>query len=263
VTKEELKNAVEQMVDEALTTKTETEESSSEVVEKAQAKGTKSEERPKEYEAANSGAPGKPEDKIKSGTPKMQEKKELTVKKAEEEPTSKEDVVEKASHEKKEDLKKKCIKKSENEEEVLEIDYEELELIKAWRAQKDEDTTKTENVSKAVEATEDLAKSFKEENENLKKSISDQAELIKSLTEKIEKLASQPAYDKRSISTLEPIEKSESATQDISKAQVLEKMLELQMSGKGVRSNHISEFEATGNISDPSVKNMVMNSFKQ
>jgi hypothetical protein len=34
------------------------------------------------------------------------------------------------------------------------------------------------------------------------------------------------------------------------------------MAGKGVRAHHVAEFEATETISDPTIKNLVMNSFK-
>ena len=143
------------------------------------------------------------------------------------------------------------------------LSAEEVELVKAWRAQKEENE---EEISKSQkedsEKVETLQKALKEENDTLKKALTEQGDMIKSLNDKIEKLASQPAYDKRSLDRLEPVEKSANANVDLTKSQIVERMLEMQMAGKGVTSRHIAEFEATGNVSDKAVKQMVMNSFK-
>jgi hypothetical protein len=266
-TEQEIKKSIETMVDEALGTE----------LNKA--------ERPAEHEEANSGEPGKPADKIKSGSPKtekqaMEAKKK--IKKAEEtsEEENSEEVVEKSAKEeaaeKKETKKiadkeakqevasheKDMHKSLEAENTIGTLDEEEQELIKAWRASKEEEIiTKSQTASE--EATEELTKAVREENTSLKKSLTEQSELIKSLTEKVEKIASQPAYDKRSLSTLEPLEKSETSNvTDVSKGQVADKMLELQLAGEGVTSKDIGEFEATGNISNPTIKRLVMDSFK-
>ena len=78
------------------------------------------------------------------------------------------------------------------------------------------------------------------------------------MNERIEKMASQPAYDKRSVDSLEPIEKSENKPSDnISKSQVLDTMLDLQKSGAGITAYHVTRFEATGEIVDPKVEKLV------
>jgi hypothetical protein len=222
-------------------------------------------------EAQNGG-----KDEIKSGSPKTEEmklseaaakKKEEDdkaekAKKSEEDEKKKKDEMEKASackEDEKEDKdeekmeKKKSMKKSIEElSDILEED--ELELVKAWRAEQEEETVvKSEDIAKAVS---DITSAQVEE---LKKSMNAQNDLIKSLSEQVKKLSSQPAYDKRSIDTLETLAKS--GTQDsvtISKSQVLDTMLDLQKSGKGVTSHHVAEFEATGNISNGQIKALVM-----
>ena len=98
---------------------------------------------------------------------------------------------------------------------------------------------------------------FKKREDNQKLLRAEKEELIKSMNEKIEKMANQPAYDKRSVTTLEAIEKSDGAESVVSKAQVLETMLNLQVAGKGVNSKHIAEMEATGNVSDPRIKQLI------
>ena len=101
--------------------------------------------------------------------------------------------------------------------------------------------------------------------EDLVKAINSKDDMIKSLSDKIEKMESQPAYDKRSVDSLEPIEKSgESNTTDtISKAKVLDTMLDLQKSGKGINSYHVSEYEATGSISDPRAQRLIKDALKK
>lgn len=230
------------------------------------------------------------QDKIRSGTPLMSEE-ELKAKKEKEDKEKAEkaqaeaanaDPVAKAQKEKedkeKEDKEKKdkddkkpaFMKKSVEELASL-LDEEELELIKAWREQPAE----TENLGKsqtaaaqeapAADRGEDLKKALGELLAPLQKAINEKDDLIKAMGEKIEKMASQPAYDRRSISTLETLEKSGNtgdSSAPISKKQVTDKMLDMQVAGKGVTSHHISEFEATGNISDPIVKSLVFKELK-
>lgn len=199
------------------------------------------------------------------------------MKKSEDE-TSEEDEVAKAKESAKEEAKEKheegeskAEEKKEEKakmkkamEELGELDDEEIELVKAWREEK---AAEEEEVSKSLNATpafdpEVLSKAISDAVAPLQGKIAEDKEIIKSLTEKVEKLASQPAYDKRSLSGLEPIEKGGDSETEISKSQVLDKMLDLQREGKGVRSNHITEFEATQNISDPSIRKLVMDQFK-
>jgi hypothetical protein len=252
--KKEVQETIEKLVDEAL------EENTQENVEKSMP--TSKEE--------NGG-----DDKIKSGTPMtemkgdplaQEEPKEKTgskhskaVKKSEEtadlakaEDCEKEAKEEVKSHEKK--MHSKKIKKSIEELSEL-LDEEEVELLKAWReeqAETEEQEMKSEDIAKAVSDATNV------QVEELKKSMQAQNDLIKSLSEQINKLSSQPAHDKRSIETLEPLAKSIESEPSLNKSQVLEVMLDLQMQGKGVTSHHVAEFEATGNISNSSIKQLVM-----
>lgn len=225
-------------------------------------------------------------DRIKNDSPMTEEeklmeekkKKEAEAKKSEEEKADA-DKVSKAKDcdddkdeddkdKKKDEMKKKKMKKS-LEALSEHLDDEELELIKAWREQPAEAATEqTETVAKSTTAApeadkgEDLKKALSELIAPLQKAMEDKDSLIKSLGEKIEKMASQPAYDRRSISSLEALEKSGEQSQTISKSNVTDKLLALQLAGKGVNSHHIAEFEATGNISDPAVKAMVFKELK-
>lgn len=183
-----------------------------------------------------------------------------------------EDEEEDEEDEKEEKSKKSKMKKSIEELAALGLDEDELELIKAWR----EESEKTEEpVAKSAEApapveqkpamTEEvLKKAIADSTADLRKAIDEKDTLIKSLSEKVEKLASQPAYDRRSVSNLEVIEKSNDApaSNEIKKSQVLDTMLALQAGGKGITSHHIAEFEATGNISDTRVKRIVFQELK-
>lgn len=261
---QDIKKSIEKVVDEILKPTEEAKPTEETKVEKAMPSSS----------PANGG-----EDKIRSGSPNCEEqsamdKKKEEAKKAEseddEDEKKKKEKMKKAEDEKDEDEKdekkdmKKKMKKS-IEELSAHLDEEELELVKAWREEtsKEEVITKAEPVTeKKEEPKEDFAKSLtkvlEEQLAPLKKAIEDKDAALKGLTEKVEKMASQPAYDRRSISNLETLEKSgASETREISKAQVLEKMLELQLAGKGVTSHHIGEFEATKNISDPRVKELV------
>lgn len=166
------------------------------------------------------------------------------------------------------DDKKKDMKKSESEaDEIGALSDEEKELVKAWRASKDEPA---EEITKSQEAAapaqdEEMKKALdaqKTENETLKKSLAEQADLIKGLTEKVEKMASQPAYDQKSVTKLEPVEKSEPETQKASKRQVIDTLLELQREGdKDVNSHVISKYESTNQLSkslQEKVKNQIL-----
>lgn len=220
------------------------------------------------------------EDKIQSGSPMTEEqrlmeekKKEEEAKKAKEQEEA--DAVAKAKKEEEEKKKKKdkdededdkpAFMKKSIEELSAHLDEEELELVKAWREEKQAEEAAAQPIAKSQEAApqttlqEDIAKTFtkslNDAIEPLRKALTEKDELIKALNAKVEKIASQPAYDRRSVSNLETLEKSGSSEQVISKSQVTEKMLQLQMAGNdGVTSHHIAEFEATGNISDALVK---------
>ena len=169
------------------------------------------------------------------------------------------DMDEKKKMMEKKDMKKMSMKKS-IEELSEHLPQDELDVIQAWReANAEEEVNKSMGVS--AEEIEVLTKSaIQSENENLHKSLHDVTNLVKSLSAKVEELSSQPAYEKRSVSTLEPLEKSlghEEEQETISKSQVTNLMLDLQKAGKGITSHHITEMEATGNISDQNVSRLV------
>lgn len=270
MTKDELKKSVEEILEELELAQ---QEESSEEVEKAM---------PTKLDA-NGG-----EDKIKAGTP-MSDKQAEKAKKSEEEDSEMEKAEDKmketAEKEAKEEVKehekdmhkKKKMEKSEEEaeekveksqesseevqEEVIELSQEEVELIKAWREEQEKDSfEKSEEKDKEDDF---IQKAFQSQNEELKKSLEAQNELIKSLSEQVTKLASQPAYDTKAISSLEPIEKAQPEEEVISKAQKLDTLLELQKSGSDVRSTHIAELEATGKISNPSIARLLENELKK
>lgn len=184
---------------------------------------------------------------------KKKEKDEMSkkMKKAEDD---KEDEEEDEKDEAKKAKKSSKMKKSIKELTDV-LDEEELELIKAWRddqAEKEETVVKSEDIAKAVsEATSGQV-------EDLRKALNSQNDLIKSLSDQINKLASQPAHDKRSIDTLEPLIKGGNSETTLTKALVLDVMLDLQKNGKGVNSHHVAEFESTGNISNGQIKTLVM-----
>lgn len=197
------------------------------------------------------------------------------VAKSEDEEEDEDEEEKEDEDEEEEEKPKKKMKKS--IEELSEIlDEEELELVKCWR---EESEKPAEQVAKSIEATpapaaeekpaqpsfeEVLKKAVFEGTADLRKALDEKDTLIKSLSEKVEKLASQPAYDKRSVSNLEIIEKSNGApaSNEIKKSQVLNTMLALQADGKGITSHHVAEFEATGNISDARVKRIVFQELK-
>ena len=248
----------------------------------------KSEESKDENKQANGG-----DDKIKSGSPMSEEQKAEEAKKAkakkEKEDKEKEEAEKSAqsqpdlkksddkdADDKKgakesedadaDDKKKKAMKKMKKSLEELAaagVDAEELELIKAWREENDEDEVEetpadiAKSVAQAVGAQlEDIKKSFD-------KKLSEKDDMIKSLSAEVKKLSSQPAHGRQSVDSLETIEKSGASNTEISKAQVLDTMLELQKSGKGINSHHIAEFEATRNLSNPQVKALVMEATKK
>src|SRR5690606_16711130 len=192
------------------------------------------------------------EDKIKSGSPLTEEQKAEEAKKAreaEEKAKADADAVAKAKEkeddDKDEDDKDEKAKMKKSLAELADIlDEDELELVKTWREECEKEAIAKSQEASApapvaqptmAEITEVLKKAVAESTADLKKAMDEKDTLIKSLNDKIEKMASQPAYDRRSISTLETLEKSGgSAAQDITKSQVLDKMLELQAAGKGV-----------------------------
>lgn len=262
--KEELKKSVEELVEQLSKLEQESSEAQAEeqVLEGA-ATSESSEEVEKSMPAqpelgqepphlANLDANGG-DDKYKTGSPGMEEQKDPSAK-------AKEAKKSEDEEEEEESLEPKAEKVEKSEE--LSLDDEEVELVKAWRAQKQE-----ESIEKAVPAQADsdvLVKAFQKENDDLKKALTEQSDLIKSLSEKVEKMASAPAYDKRAISGLEPIEKSGDQESELNKSQVLDKMLQLQQDEKsGVHARHIAEFEATGNLSNPQIKQLVINSFNK
>lgn len=215
-----------------------------------------SESKEEESEEAKKAKMKKAEEEKESAKEGKAEDKDDESKKSEEKEEPKKD--EKAEDEK-EEAKKSKMKKSLVELAQI-LDEDELELVKAWR----EDTASEQVVTSAQsqeEFSKSLTKVVTDVVEPLKKALEEKDSLIKSMSDKIEKMASQPAYDRRSITSLEALEKSDSASSnEISKSQVTDKMLELQIQGKGVTSHNIAEFEATGNISDPVIKSLVFKS---
>ena len=196
-------------------------------------KGVKSGEAPKECTPENGG-----KDQMKSGSPHQETQK--------------------------------MMKSLDELAEILPAD--EVELIAAWREENKteqvEDVAKSQSGLEKEENTTDIAELIKsavqESNDKLMKAINDKDDIIKSLEDKVEKMASAPAYDKRSVDSLEVIEKSgDSKPETISKSQVLDTMLDLQKSGKDVTSLHISEYEATGNISNQRIRNLVQEACKK
>lgn len=243
---------------------------------------TKSEESKDTNKQANGG-----DDKIKSGSPMTEEQKAEEAKKAKEKKDKEEkEAKEKAMKEQAEksaqeeaDLKKAADKESEDKDaddkkakkmkKSLEelaaagVDAEELELIKAWR----EENAEEEEVQGSADIAKSVAQAVGAQIEELKKSfdekLSAKDDMIKSLSAEVKKLSTQPAHGKQSVDSLETIEKSGASNTEISKAQVLDTMLELQKSGKGINSRHIAEFEATRNLSNPQVKALVMEETKK
>lgn len=272
MTQEEILKSLDAIIDETIGT--------DEVVgETAPAAETvaKSEESKDTNKQANGG-----DDKIKSGSPMTEEQKAEEAKKAKEKKDKEEkEAKEKAMKEQAEksaqeeaDLKKaadkdaddkkaKKMKKSLEELAAAGVDAEELELIKAWR----EENAEEEEVQDSAEIAKAVSQAVGAQIEELKKSfdekLSAKDDMIKSLSAEIKKLSTQPAHGKQSVDSLETIEKSGASNTEISKAQVLDTMLELQKSGKGINSRHIAEFEATRNLSNPQVKALVMEETKK
>lgn len=196
-------------------------------------------------------------DEFKSGSPGSEAQNasaKKDVKKAEDDESEEDDDKEK-------DKKKAKMKKSIDELSEI-LDEDELELVKAWRADQEAEASApapTPAAPSAEEITKAVASALNPQIENLKKSIDQKDDLIKSLNDKIDKMSAQPAYSKRSVSSLETLEKGGGEQPTISKSQVLDTMLKMQVDGKGINSVHVAEMEATGNISDPRIKQLVMN----
>lgn len=286
MTQEEILKSLDAIIDETMGS----DEVAGETAPAAETVAKSAEEKKNENKQANGG-----EDKIKSGSPMSEEQKAEEAKKAKEKKEKEEkEAKEKAMKEEAEksaqaeaDLKKsadkdaddkkgkkesededdkksKKMKKSLEELAAAGLDADELELIKAWRAENEEEEEVQESsadiaksVAQAVGAQlEEMKKSFDEK-------LSAKDDMIKSLSAEVKKLSTQPAHGKQSIDSLETIEKSGASNTEISKAQVLDTMLELQKAGKGINSRHIAEFEATKNLSNPQVKALVMEETKK
>jgi hypothetical protein len=297
VTKDELKKSIEKMVDDALDKEeSETIEKGNKAANAKGVAGNKEADHPKHNSDTNGG-----DDSMKSGSPYNEKEspaepdsKGKKMKKAGEDEESDEDGVEKAypqpqkqgpksnkdpdsvtqnkekksepnsvKQNKQKSSEPSSVKKSQ-EGDLGDLTKDEVDLVKAWRADNASEAQVEQQLASSAK-TEEFSKSLAAATgavEDLRKVVEDQQGIIKSLTDKVEKIASQPAYDKRSLSTLEPLEKSGDTESVIPKARVLDKMLELQRADKGVTSKHVSEFEVTRNISDPSIRNLVMGSFK-
>lgn len=278
MTQEEILKSLDAIIDETIGT----DEVAGEKTAPAAETVAKSEESKDTNKQANGG-----DDKIKSGSPMTEEQKAEEAKKAKEKKDKEEkEAKEKAMKEQAEksaqeeaDLKKgakesedkdaddkkaKKMKKSLEELAAAGVDAEELELIKAWR---EENAEEEEEVQGSADIAKSVAQAVGAQIEELKKSfdekLSAKDDMIKSLSAEVKKLSTQPAHGKQSVDSLETIEKSGASNTEISKAQVLDTMLELQKSGKGINSRHIAEFEATRNLSNPQVKALVMEETKK
>lgn len=261
MTEQEIKKSIEEKVDAFLSTEVESEEvQTEEVVEKSENSEEVVEELSKEEEikeenvekskmASDSSEGGKTDEEAKrdenGGKDKMKSGSPFT--------------------EKKSDMKK-------SQEILGNLSEDEIDLVLAWRAEESSEV-ESENSEEIVEKSlkegnestllEEIKKSFKEETQSLRKSIEEKDDLIKSLSDKVEKLSNQPAYDSKGIDTLEAIEKSEVSTPKIGKKQVLDQMLNMIQEGNSdVNSHHVAEFEATGNISNPKIKNLILEKLK-
>ncbi|OQW47348.1 MAG: hypothetical protein A4S09_04970 [Proteobacteria bacterium SG_bin7] len=279
MTEEEILKSLDAIIDETIGSEETAQEQKEEQV-------AKSEESKNEKKDANGG-----DDKIKSGSP-MSEKQEAAAKakakksedededdkdeKAEKSESKQADLVKAEDKEEKKEMKQvakeevkahegkmhKKMKKSIEELSSV-LDEEELELIKAWREENDEEESEetpadiAKSVAQAVGAQiNDLKKAFDEK-------LSEKDVMIKSLSDEVKKLSSQPAHGRQSIDSLEALEKGGSSETNLTKAQVLDTMLDLQKAGKGITSHHIAEFEATRNLSNPVVRNLVMEATKK
>lgn len=278
MTEEEILKSIDAIIDETLGSEEQPEAKAEEVV--------KSEESKNESKDANGG-----DDKIKSGSPmsaEQAEKAKMKKKKEEDEEDDEDEESEKseaskpdlekadkkafmkliADKEAKEEVKdhekdkhKKSMKKSIDELSQV-LDSEELELIKAWReetaqAEQETSTDVAKSVVQAVGAQiQDLKKSFEAR-------LNDKDAMIKSMSDELKKLSSQPAHSGQAVNTLETLEKGGPSETTLSKAQVLDTMLELQKAGKGITSLHIAEFEATKNLNNSVVRSMVMEAAKK
>lgn len=238
VTEEVLKSKVKEIVDEILKGQAEEKiEAATEEVQKSENVDAQAAEVAKTEEVEK--AMKKSDDEDEDDEDEKEEKNEKDPKKKKDSKKNDKD---------KDDKKPAFMKKSEDE--IGELSEEEQDLIKAWRASAGEPIT--EEVAKSEDKSEDLKKALeteKTEKEELKKAITQQSDLIKSLTDKVEKMAAQPAYDKRSVSTLEVIEKTENEnSQSVTKPQVLNALLELQRVGQAT-SFDVSKYESTNQLS--------------
>jgi len=247
------------------------------------------EESKDENKQANGG-----DDKIKSGTPMSEEQKAEEAKKAkakkDKEDADKKKAMEdaeksaqaeadlkkaadkdaddkKAAKEKEDkdadDKKNKKMKKSLEELAAAGLDAEELELVKAWREENDEEEVQESSADIAKSVAQAVGAQLEEIKKSFDQKLSEKDDMIKSLSAEVKKLSTQPAHGRQSVDSLETIEKSGTSNTEISKAQVLDTMLELQKAGKGINSQHVAEFESTRNLSNPQVKALVMEETKK
>lgn len=207
------------------------------------------------------------EEVTKAPEPVVEEVVSKSEVKVEESEEKKEEAAEEKGEEKEEKkpAKQTVVKKSLEELQSV-LSEDELQVIAAWREElaSEELATEEEPVQKSL-SSEDLSKvlasAINPQLEEIKKALEQKDDLIKSLTERLEKLAAEPAYAKRSIENLSVIEKSQESS-TLNKSRVLDIMLELQKSGSGVTAHHIAEFEATNNISNQHIRQTVLNACK-
>lgn len=163
------------------------------------------------------------EDKIRSGSPMSEEQKAEEAKKAkeakekEEKEEEDEEEAKKAMADKDKDADDKDKKKEAKEADACKakmkkslaelaeiLEEDELELIKSWREECEAEavaksqTAAQPSAMQMTDLQEVLKKAISEQTADIKKSLDEKDTLIKGLNEKIEKMASQPAYDRRS-----------------------------------------------------------------
>lgn len=135
---------------------------------------------------------------------------------------------------------------------------------------------KDKMAKKSMEATK--IESNEDDNSILKKSISALSEKISSLTDTVRKLSTLPAARRRSVRSVDIIQKSGSEAEDgdidigaekkerlanfmkskAARYKIADLMFEEGLvKSKGINSRHIAEYEATGVISDVRVQNLV------
>lgn len=164
------------------------------------------------------------------------------------------------------------IEVSNTEKSLGNLSKEEVELIQAWRAElANPESVIVEEVTKSVkqdnneEMIKSLKESFSNEISNLTKSLQAKEDMLKSMSEQLKVLSNQPAYDTKSITSLDIIKKSEDNDSEkvIGKKDITNIMLKMQLEGKLPNAGqYISEFEATGNISNERIQKLVFDTIK-